>query len=296
MPVFRQPGPLEELFMDREELALSGDGLRIGGIATPFRNAGPLLVCIHGGSYTSRYFDIPGASLLEKAAALGISAVALDRPCYGASAALNGEDITFRRNAEVLSKAIGELWEAQGSGHSGVVLLGHSIGAAIAMIMSSERQRWPLVGLVISGIGDVLPPGVADVWHSMPAGQPVTLAPEQRAAFMFGPEDTFETSGFTDHLASASAVPVQELLEVVDRWPGEAREFASKIEVPVYYGVAEHEKLWVLNDETVKEFVSAFSRAPYIESHVERRAGHCLDHHRAGAGFQLRELAFVLEV
>jgi pimeloyl-ACP methyl ester carboxylesterase len=282
--------------MDRQEIELTGEGFTIRGIAGPFQKSGPLLVCLHGGSYTSRYFDIPGASLLDRAAANGISAVALDRPCYGASTALSGEDVTFRHNADQLGAAIDELWKAHGQNHSGVVLLGHSIGGAIAMIISSQRQPWPLLGLVISGIGDVLPPGVADVWHSMPPGQPVTLAPEQRAAFMFGPEGTFEPSGFTDHLASASPVPVQELLEVVDRWPGEAREFASKIEVPVYYGVAEHEKLWVLNDKTVKEFISAFSRAPYIESHVERGAGHCLDHHRAGAGFQLRELAFVLEV
>jgi pimeloyl-ACP methyl ester carboxylesterase len=282
--------------MGRQEIELTREGFKIGGIAAPFQKSGPLLVCIHGGSYTSRYFDIPGASLLDRAEANGISAVALDRPCYGASSALQGEDVTFRHNADRLSAAIDQLWKAHGQGHSGVVLLGHSIGGAIAMIISSQRQSWPLLGLVISGIGDVLPPGVADVWHSMPPGQPVTLAPEQRAAFMFGPEDTFDPSGFTDHLASASPVPVQELLEVVDRWPGEAREFASKIEVPVYYGAAEHEKLWILNDKTVKEFVSAFSRAPYIESHVERGAGHCLDHHRAGAGFQLRELAFVLEL
>ena len=282
--------------MGRQEIELTREGFKIGGIAAPFQKSGPLLVCIHGGSYTSRYFDIPGASLLDRATANGIAAVALGRPCYGASSALKGEDVTFRHNADRLSAAIDELWKAHGQGHSGVVLLGHSIGGAIAMIISSQRQPWPLLGLVISGIGDVLPPGVADVWHSMPPGQPVTLAPEQRAAFMFGADDTFDPSAFTDHLASASPVPVQELLEVVDRWPGEAREFASKIEVPVYYGVAEHEKLWILNDKTVKEFVSEFSRAPFIESHVERGAGHCLDHHRAGAGFQLRELAFVLEV
>ena len=163
------------------------------------------------------------------------------------------------------------------------------------MIMSSEPQPWPLAGLVISGIGDVLPPGVADVWHSMPAGQPVTLAPEQRAAFMFGPEETFDSEAFSRHLGSASAVPIQELLEVVDRWPGEARGIAAKITVPVYYAAAEHEKLWVLNEGTVSEFVSAFTGAPYVESHVEREAGHCIDHHRTGAGFQLRELAFALE-
>jgi len=98
--------------MDRDKIALTGDGFSISGIAAPFQKSGPLLVCIHGGSYTSRYFDIPGASLLDRAAANGISAVALDRPCYGGSSALKGEDVTFRHNADQLSAAVNELWKA----------------------------------------------------------------------------------------------------------------------------------------------------------------------------------------
>lgn len=281
--------------MARQDLALSSGGVKITGRATSMRNAGPLLVCLHGGGYTSRYFDVPGASLLDRAEALGISAVALDRPNYGGSDRLGEGDITFRRNAEVLSLAVAELWESHGNGHSGVVLLGHSIGGAIAMIMSTLTPTWPLTGLIISGIGDVLPPGVSEVWHSMPPG-PVTLAPEQRARFMFGPEGTYEPDRFAAHLESVSDVPVEELLEVVDQWPGEAKDVASKVKVPVYYGIAEHEKLWIINEQSAQDFVAAFADAPYVESHVVRGAGHCLDHHRTGAGFQLRELAFALEV
>ncbi|MEA2682602.1 MAG: hypothetical protein QOK05_930 [Chloroflexota bacterium] len=281
--------------MAREELALSAGGVKIAGRATAMQNKGPLLVCLHGGGYTSRYFDVPGSSLLDRAEALGISAVALDRPNYGGSDGLRGADVTFKKNAEVLSSAVGELWESHGKGHSGVVLLGHSIGGAIAMIMSSLAPTWPLTGLIISGIGDVLPPGVSEVWHSMPPG-PVTLAPEQRAGFMFGPEGTYEPDAFAAHLDSTSDVPLEELLEVVDLWPGEAKAVAAKVKVPVYYGVAEYEKLWIIDQKSEQEFAAAFTDAPYVESHVVRTAGHCLDHHRAGAGFQLRELAFALEV
>jgi pimeloyl-ACP methyl ester carboxylesterase len=42
----------------------------------------PLVVAIHGGTYTSAYFDVPGASLMERAAANGIPIVAPDRPGY----------------------------------------------------------------------------------------------------------------------------------------------------------------------------------------------------------------------
>lgn len=40
----------------------------------------PLVIAIHGGTYTSTYFDVPGYSLLDRAAALGIPSIAIDRP------------------------------------------------------------------------------------------------------------------------------------------------------------------------------------------------------------------------
>src|ERR1700690_2289096 len=43
----------------------------------------PLIIALPGGTYTSTYFDIPGYSLLDRAAALGIPIIALDRPGYG---------------------------------------------------------------------------------------------------------------------------------------------------------------------------------------------------------------------
>jgi hypothetical protein len=54
-------------------------GLRITGIATgPGTPDTPLLVCLPGGSYTARYFDVPGFSLLDVAEANGFTAIALD--------------------------------------------------------------------------------------------------------------------------------------------------------------------------------------------------------------------------
>ena len=56
--------------------------MRIDRQYTPLPNA-PLIVAIHGGTYTSAYFDVPGYSLLDRADASGVPIIAPDRPGYG---------------------------------------------------------------------------------------------------------------------------------------------------------------------------------------------------------------------
>ncbi len=53
----------------------------------------PLVIAIHGGTYTSPYFDVPGHSLLDRAAANGLTAIAIDRPGYGGTEALAEADM-----------------------------------------------------------------------------------------------------------------------------------------------------------------------------------------------------------
>ncbi len=43
----------------------------------------PLIVALHGGTYTSAYFDLPRFSLIDRAVVLGMPIIALDRPGYG---------------------------------------------------------------------------------------------------------------------------------------------------------------------------------------------------------------------
>jgi pimeloyl-ACP methyl ester carboxylesterase len=106
-------------------------GLRVTGITTgPGTPDTPLLVCLPGGSYTARYFDVPGFSLLGVAEANGFTAIALDRPGYGGSDPLPAGERTFARSAEILDEAIAALWAEHGAGHPGVVMISHSIGSA----------------------------------------------------------------------------------------------------------------------------------------------------------------------
>src|ERR1700722_9577807 len=91
----------------------------------------PLIIALHGGTYTSMYFDVPGFSLIDQAAAQNIPILAVDRPSYGSSTQVADSESIIFTNAEVLDSLIAELWETYGTGTAGVVVIGHSIGGAV---------------------------------------------------------------------------------------------------------------------------------------------------------------------
>ena len=63
-----------------------GHATRLDGRWTTVeRQDTPLLVCLHGGGFDSRYFDAPGCALPNEARAAGFPVVALSRPGYPAN-------------------------------------------------------------------------------------------------------------------------------------------------------------------------------------------------------------------
>jgi pimeloyl-ACP methyl ester carboxylesterase len=279
-----------------QSVSIDAGGFRIAGIAAGLGTAGgPLLVALHGGSYTSAYFDVPGHSLLQRAAVNGIAAIALDRPGYGGSASLPPEERTFERNAAILDAAIARLWDEHGGVCTGVVVVGHSIGGAIAIHLASRGPEWPLLGIAVSGIHDVAPAEVRGAWDAMPRGEPVTFTPEQRRMFFYGPDWTIEPDIVQRAEISAAPVPLEELLEVVGRWPEEAARLAACVAVPVQYIAFEYERLWTIDAGTVRDFAAHFTAAPHVTSELMTGIGHDADHHRNSGAFHLRQLAFALD-
>lgn len=274
----------------------SADGMRFsarGRMPVQPDGGAPLIVAIHGGTYTSEYFDVPGYSLLDRAAQNGVPIVAIDRPGYGKSTAVAPSESIFLANAEVLEQAIAELWAQWDQPSPGIVLIGHSMGGVIATAIAALRPSWPLLGIAISGCLLEAPPGIPEVFAAMP-DEPIVLERQMKDFAMFGPDWTHGPDMPSASYMADAAAPKSEFIDVTSTWLGNARWIAAHVQVPVHYRQGEFDHLWVTDAEQVAEYAAAFASAPSVDAQLVPSTGHCIDFHRMGHGFQLDQIGFAL--
>ena len=255
----------------------------------------PLVVAVHGGTYTSKYFDVAGYSLLDRASALNIPIVAIDRPGYGESALLPEADSTIRGQARYLIGPLEEIWERYGKGTRGIVLIAHSIGAAISAAIASEPGGLPLIGLAISGVGLRTPGEHRGAWDSLPKTPLVDLPTPMKDSLMFGPPGSFDPAmPAASHIANTRAVRA-ELVDIVSVWHEIVHEVLGKVAVPVHYRHAEMDHLWIVNQGEIDGFARALTKSPRVDAAMIRNTGHCMDFHRVGAALHMQQLGFALQ-
>jgi pimeloyl-ACP methyl ester carboxylesterase len=254
----------------------------------------PLVIAIHGGTYTSAYFDVPGYSLLDGAAALGIPSIAFDRPGYGSSTALPPAEATILKNAEILDELIGEIWTQYGAGARGVVLVGHSIGGAVTAAIAARAPAWPLLGIATSGCLLSTPPASHDSWTTLPALPMIDLDKSRKDEVMFGPHWTYDRCMPDASRISDAPVPRAERIDIAIHWAEVVRAVSARIQVPVHHRQGECDPLWITNADEVKAFGATFTASPDVDAKLLAHAGHCIDFHRLGCAFQLDQLAFAL--
>jgi len=266
------------------------------GVPTETGPGTPLIVALHGGTYTSEYFDIPGFSLLDRAVEAGIPIIALDRPGYAGSTWIEPEDSIILQNAEALDQVIGEIWAEHGNGLSGVVLVAHSIGGAVATAIAARRPAWPLLGIAVSGCLLSVPPESRQAWLDLPPVPTIELPVPVKDSVMFGPAGSYDESMPAASHPSNAPVPRAELLDIAGGWIERVPEVAASVTVPVFARQAEFDALWITDAAQVDGFAAAFSASPSVDARLVPGAGHCIDFHDAGAAFQLEELAFARRV
>ena len=255
----------------------------------------PLVVAIHGGTYTSAYFDVPGYSLLDQAEALQVPIIAPDRPGYGQSALSLAGDATIDGQAHYLKGALAEAWERYGTGTCGIVLIGHSIGAAIAATIASASSKLPIIGVAVSGVGLRTPEGHAAQWEGLPPIPIVEIPTPIKDQLMFGPPGTFDKSmPAASHVANTTA-PKAELVDITGGWHRRVHQVLGKITVPVHYRQAENDALWIVSQDEVDGFGRACSKSSRVDCEMMRNTGHCIDFHRVGRALQVQQLGFALQ-
>jgi pimeloyl-ACP methyl ester carboxylesterase len=255
----------------------------------------PLLVALHGGTYTSAYFAVaggPAGSFLDIAARNGFPVLTVDRPGYGASTLLPEEDNTFARQAEILDGVIAaalDRWPAPA-----VVLVGHSIGGMISLEIAARHPRWPLAGVTTSGNGARIPAGgAAEALGALPLSGVVDLPVADRDGVMFGPAGSFTAAARDAAHGSYAPTPFVELVRA-PVWAAERlAPVAAAVPVPVLTVLAEHDALWDSSAAARAEYESRFgvpAAAPVLPG-----TGHSIDHHLMGAALDLMQLGFAQE-
>lgn len=277
--------------MNEAQVALSGREITPG--SSERRASGPLIVALHGGSYSSAFFDVPGFSLLDRAAAAGCSAAAFDRPGYGESPLVTGEGV-LQGNVERLDAGIAEIWERLGADLAGVVLVGHSIGAGLAILIAARQPGWPLLGLAVSGVGLELPPGGPVFQDPDATAVRINVPDEAKNIHMFGPPGSYPEGAKEKAAAANQPVVYREIFEMNTQWCGMAREVCAQVRVPVFYRLGELDGVWAKGPDHVEAFARAFTRAPDVDTGIVEGAAHCIDFHNAGPAFQDAEIAFAI--
>lgn len=279
----------------RRELLRSGDGAVSGVLifGEEARADLPLLVFIHGGGCSSAYFELTGFSTVAIASEARFPMLLVNRPGYGGNCDLEA-DRPLIATATMVRNFAEQVRQAHISESSGVAIVGHSIGGAIALLIASQRGDWPLRGLAVSGIGDV--PTAEAVERISASRADHVMQEELSSSFFLGPVGSYTWKAPIALRSAAEPWLMAEVLDVVERWPAEWPEVAARIDVPVHLRLAEHESIWETGRTAVGRMAHQMSRAPLVDAAILPDGGHLYEIHKRGPDLIRSQLAFLAEV
>jgi pimeloyl-ACP methyl ester carboxylesterase len=176
------------------------------------------IVALHGGGYSAGYWDHPldpAASLLTLGPALGYRVVAIDRPGYGASHGLVRDSVRADLQTEIAADLIDTLRTDSDTG-AGVFLIGHSMGAVLALHMAASARAGAIAGLDISGLPFVFDETLADKQQLANLDYLPDNSREFRRALFYGPDGTFDADMIAAEERLIRPIPAAEIIDAVE--------------------------------------------------------------------------------
>lgn len=264
-------------------------GIPMSGLFAEAPDPRGVIVALHGGASSAAYFDCPGhpeLSLLRAAAAAGFSAVALDRPGYGASAPYSEEMWEPARRVELAYGAADAMLGKRDRG-AGLFIVAHSNGCELALRMAADERGRELLGLELAGTGlRQYASAAAILKQATPTHRPAGLR-----ELIWAPEELYPAD-VVNAVGSAGAPPQEG--HVSANWAG--RDFpalAALVSAPVRFTAAEHERVWDSTPAALTDIAALFSASRHVEMHHQGGAGHNLSLGVTAAQYHSRLLSFV---
>ncbi len=247
-----------------------------------------VIVAIHGGATSSRYFDCPGhprLSLLRTAAAKGYTAIAIDRPGYGASALYQDEMADPGRRVELAFGAVDKIVDsARGSG---IFVMAHSAGCELGLRMAVDDRGHDVVGVELAGTGL----RYEDAATAVIGAATATTRPAGLRELLWQPTDLYPADVLTGALSAAGAAYEAD---VTANWP--RRDFAAvagQLTVPVQFSIADHEAVWESTPEALADIAALFTSASRVTVNEMPDSGHNLSVGLTAGAYHDRVLSFV---
>lgn len=283
--------------MGSHAISISAGNVKLSGRFLPAANdqPGALLVALHGGTYSSKYFDTTSSQLLDFCASLGYSILALDRPGYGSATAVPQDQLSFDGQVPILRQALAEIWKSYGQQSAGMFLIGHSIGGMIVLLLAAEQPHERLLGVNMTGAGGLYNEQTKVAFASLVSDEPTVMmdiAIKRRA--MYGPEWSYPAEQAQYDPQRDVPTAAIELAEA-QLWGTRMPEVAKQVHVPVQFIVPEYDHIWRPDAEALSPVAALFSAAPFVDVGVQRMAGHSVELHTLARAFYMKILAFVEE-
>lgn len=265
------------------------DGMPMSALVAQAPDPRGVIVAVHGGATSSAYFDCPGRpelSLLRAAVARGFSVVALDRPGYGTSAVYAGEFADAGRRVTAAFGAVDKILADSDRG-AGLFLVGHSAGCELALRMATTRPD--VFGIELAGTGLRYSPAA----KSIISEATLTSRPAGLRDLLWQPTDLYPAEVLTGAL-SAPGVAYES--EVTTNWARrDFPELAARVQVPVQFSIADHEKVWESTPESLTAITGLFTASPHVVLNEMPDSGHNLSVGVTADRYHQKVLSFIEE-